>query len=567
MNGSAESSRLSDAVFVWVVLLVLTACVVAFAFQTRDCFVDDAFTGFQYLGNLTAGNGFVFHVGDPPVEGVTNIGWLLLLAPFCRLGNVTIAAKLAGLALVLFNLVLTACLGCRLAATRASGDCFDFRVRRGNPSVKRDSPIFADTKIGTVPAPVGNDLSLAFVPCLMLATSFEFVYFSLAGMETGLLATLLLLMAVIALDRPRSLLLPVLGAIAFLIHPEAVVVYPLYMVLGWTNRRHERVGATAGLSSSNIRQGNGRRLLDAIVFFALLGVISAVRVAYFGDVVPNTFHAKPSGLGAVAQNFCGLLTGENVNVAFPITGWLAIPVLMIGYLRLRRTAPAQADLIAAICGTGLAFAVYSPADWTALPRYFAPYLPAALILLWAGLCEVADRLLGSDGQARTKHAVVAVVAVVLLLTNVADGRVKMSQMDVFPGYILSGKNLVAPSKWIGAHVPADATIATRRIGALAYFSGRHALDYSYGLTEPVVARLVARRGRRFDTPTDAALARLWQTRRPDYLLEDAAIMDYIIEQAGGTRQRFSIHGIPYSVVKEFPVGSDASWVLARRIDQ
>ena len=41
-------------------------------------------------------------------------------------------------------------------------------------------------------------------------------------------------------------------------------------------------------------------------------------------------------------------------------------------------------MLAAVCSTGLMFAVYSPPDWTALPRYFAPYLPAALILLWAG---------------------------------------------------------------------------------------------------------------------------------------------------------------------------------------
>ena len=66
------------------------------AWWIRDCYVDDAFTGFQYLTNLLAGRGFVFHAGDPPVEGVTNIGWLLVLAPVSALCGPTIAAKFWG---------------------------------------------------------------------------------------------------------------------------------------------------------------------------------------------------------------------------------------------------------------------------------------------------------------------------------------------------------------------------------------------------------------------------------------------------------------------------------------
>ncbi len=103
--------------------------------------------------------------------------------------------------------------------------------------------------------------------------------------------------------------------------------------------------------------------------------------------------------------------------------------------------------------------------------------------------------------------------------------------------------------------------------ALSYYSHCRVFDYTYGLTEPEVARLVARHGRRFDTPTDPALAALWRARVPDYLLEDAAMMDYIVAQAGGTRERFSIHGIWYSVVEQFPIGNEVQWVLARRTDK
>ena len=52
---------------------------------------------------------------------------------------------------------------------------------------------------------------------------------------------------------------------------------------------------------------------------------------------------------------------------------------------------------------------------------------------------------------------------------------------------------------------------------------------------------------------------------PEYLLEDAAIMDAIIAKAAGTRERFAIHGIEYRVVREFPIGDGATWVLAERL--
>jgi hypothetical protein len=130
---------------------------------------------------------------------------------------------------------------------------------------------------------------------------------------------------------------------------------------------------------------------------------------------------------------------------------------------------------------------------------------------------------------------------------------------------MAGRNLVGPAKWLREHLPAEATIATRRIGAVAYYGRAKVLDYAYGLTEPDVARLVARRGGRFDSPTDPALAAIWRRRAPDYLLEDAPIMDAIISLASGTRQRFSIHGIEYRVVRQFPLGREAQWVLAGRI--
>lgn len=516
MNAASKTSENASARLVGCVLLVLSACVVAIAFRTRDCFVDDAFIGFQYLHNLLAGEGFVFRAGAVPVEGVTNIGWLLALAPLCTLAEPIVVAKLAGLALVLLSLILTVHIGRALAAKIAHPE---------------------------------DAFGLVLPPVLMLATSFDFIYFSLSGMETALLATILLGMSCVTLARPRSMLLPVLGTLAFLVHPEAAAVYPFYVVLGWRRAGHNRRTLAAGL----------------LVFVALMGVVAAVRLAYFHDVVPNTFHSKPSGLKSAVLNGYDFLMGRNTNVAFPITGWLAIPVLLLGYRRLRRAAPAVADMLAAACGAGLLLALYSPPDWSVLPRYFAPYLPSALLLVWAGVSEMLPLLLGVGVRPHSRQAIAAVLTLLLVLTNVVDGRTQMARLGDFPGYVLAGRNLIAPSLWMRDHLPAGATIATRRIGALAYYSKCDVFDYAYGLPDREVARLVARHGGRFDSPTDPALAAVWRARSPDYLLEDGVVLDQIVAAAGGGSRRFSIHGIPYRVVDRFPIGCEVDWVLAERI--
>ncbi len=531
MNPRTEPSRPSAAWIAWGVLAVLAVAVSLFAFRVRECFVDDAFTGFQYIHNLLAGHGFVFHPGERPVEGVTNIGWLLALTPLSAAIGPTLAAKAAGLALLLASLATTMLL-CRALAMRLERTC-----RPEKPGQYNDRPF-----------------GLTLIPTILLACSFAFIYFPLAGMETSLLALTLLLMACAALRRPIGIAPPLLCAFAFLVHPEAATVYPLYAVILWI-RNHE----------------NRRRLvIDGTIFLAAIVAITAIRFAYFGDVVPNTFHSKPGGVQLAVENAYAFLMGQNTNVAFPITGWLVLPVLLLGWRRLGRASSAGADMLAAITAVGLIFAIYSPQDWSALPRYFAPYLPAALMLLWSGLEEAvawAAVALGNGSTARARMPILAAIAVVLALTNIVDTRTNLSRMDVYPGYVLAGKTLIGPAAWIREHLTADAIIATRRIGVVAYYSGRKVFDYMYGLPEPEVARLVAGRGGRFDTPADPALETLWRARAPEYLLEDATIMDAIIAKAAGAHDSFAIHGIKYHVVREFPIGDGATWVLAERLHE
>jgi hypothetical protein len=538
-------------------LLALAALyVVALGWQFRDAVVDDAYIGLVFLRNLLAGQGFVFHASSMPVEGISNIGWILALAPLAALIGPVSAAKLSGAVLLLIALVLTGKLGQELGR----------RLQHALPH--------ADT--------------LLLAPPLVLAASFEFLFFSLAGMETALLACLLLCMAVSATRNAQSVLLPILGALAFTVHPEAVLVYPLFVVLqsiplplqrerearasalagegerSSTEDPHPPVAGATGPSLSRFRGRGALHLscfLGAALFYAaLLALITFARWAEFGALLPNTFAAKPGEIRTAFADLLQLFTGTYTGIGFPIAGLLGLGLILLGYLKLRRNSPQSAAMLGAMVASGLIFAVYAHPDWTLSARYFAPYLPAALLLLWIGALDLANRLWPA------RLAPVALFGAILLCLQGLTLGARLSAMDAYPGYVMTSRTLIAPANAIARLVPEDDTIATRRIGALAFVSGRRVFDYIYGLTDAEVAGAVAKRGKAFEQPSDAELAPIWRAHAPQWILEDEPVLADIAQRAAGTPEDFTLNGFNYHTVERFPIAPETAWVLAHRIE-
>jgi hypothetical protein len=326
------------------------------------------------------------------------------------------------------------------------------------------------------------------------------------------------------------------------------------------------------------------------------------------------------------ETLLGFLDGSAVNLAFPLGGLFALSLLGVGFLALRRAAPLAAAAAGAIVGTGLLFALYARPDWTELGRYFAPYVPAALLLAGVGALD-ADRAvltqapsgrwlrLGSVALAAvagvaglalaalllggflgldpasfgrwTAPAILALAWGLALAAEQAGGRFRPglaplalaaaaalygaagtlarateSERLTYPGYILTSATLLPPALWMRDHLPAGTRIATRRIGALAYFSGHPVFDYAFGLTEPEVARRIHLRGEPFDDPNDPALEEIWRQRAPDYLLEEGDLIQRLTRLGGPGGLR--IHGMDYRVLRRFPIARGVEWVLAGR---
>ncbi len=501
------------AVSAWLAPCAAVAVIAVMAWLTRRYYMDDAFIGFRYLDNLLAGRGLVFNPGER-VEGITNVGWVLALAPLSLIVSIPVAAKIMGFCLASAAVVLA------------------YTLAR---SLNKD----------------GGAVAAAPVPVL-IACSFDYVYFSVSGMETALLSALILAAAWLVMAGRARWLVGLILAFAFLCHPESVLIFPIFIALIALFRRNEL-----------------REWLPALgLFAAAVAVFTLARYSYFHDLVPHTFYAKHAGLKDVIKSGLLFLKGWDTNFPAPWSGLFLALFALAGTVTAYRAAPRAALFLAAAAGAGAAFCIYAPRDWTFLGRYFAPYLPATIILAWKGVTDMHQAALAKVMDKRWIGRLLAAWAVVLAASGLADGamHLRAGYLERYPGYVLMSAHLKAPSLWIRDHVPDNAVIATRRIGAVAFYSRRKIFDWKFGLVDREVAALVRRTPGDINFPTNPALAELWPRRSPDYLLEDSHVIAKIISETGGSEDRFEVHGVPCHVIKKFPIGRDVDWVLCRKME-
>jgi hypothetical protein len=235
----------------WSIAVLALAVAALFAWNVqRTWFLsDDAFISFRYARNLADGFGPVWNP-EERVEGYTNFSWVLLLAAGMRLG---LEPEL------LANVLGVACgAGVLLAA-------FAFAAR-GRSLVS--------------PWP--------WLLLLTLAASRSFAAWCTGGLETMLFALLVFLGFARLLAPPPwsardALLCSLCFAGAALTRPEGLLFGALAFALLFLDLVRGRRAARAVL-------------LWLVPLVVLVGAHLAFRRAYYGDWVPNTFHAKVGGL-------------------------------------------------------------------------------------------------------------------------------------------------------------------------------------------------------------------------------------------------------------------------------
>ena len=315
--------------------------------------IDDAGISYAYARNLLAGEGLVAQPGSEPVEGFTNLLWVVVLAAVLPLpGEPGVAARVISHGLVFAGFLALA------AGARA------WFPRRWRP--------------------------VAIVGLSTSALVTGFAAWTLSGLENALYACLVAVFLVATTQAPDSPRAGVaVGGLWILLiatRPDAapLVVLP---AMAWAARRAERCRTPFALTAAG----------------GLLA-LTGFRAVYFHDVFPNTFYAKR---GPGWRHLAEVDWTPAAGLAFGLAGALVLVALLrvVWSLTargkwLRRRTPQQLGLMTLWLALVLSYLIYEtlPTDWMSEGRFAtAVFLLAPIAVL--GLVQHWKVLLGGASVA------------------------------------------------------------------------------------------------------------------------------------------------------------------------
>jgi hypothetical protein len=302
---------------------------------------DDSMISMRYARNLADGYGLVWNPGQHPVEGYTNFLWTLWMAVLHLLGlpesKVSLAVMISGAFLLLANALVVGAIARRITRNRV--------------------------------VPI---LATAFT-----AFYYPLVYWTLRGMEVGLLALLISISVLLALRltdvyrRRDAILLTVTLAAGVLtrtdaVIPAAVVIAYVLLFCGRQRRRSAAVLLVGGL-------------------VATVAAHTAFRLAYYGLPLPNTYYLKIQGIGLGARLYRGVVSFADLEL---LHLW-APTIIACAYLTMKRRVPREAYLLMSLFLAAVAYSIYVGGDaWEWMQysnRYIAPAVPGLLVLSACGI--------------------------------------------------------------------------------------------------------------------------------------------------------------------------------------
>jgi hypothetical protein len=460
--------------------------------------LDDAFITFRSVHNFALGRGLTFNPARPSVESFSNPLLAILLAPFAALG---VPLPWVARALGLMGIAAAAWSAGRMAQ-RASA----------------------------------SDLGRAVVLATIVGSS-ALVYYAATGLETALLSGLLLL----ALERTTregvlDRLSTVLWIAVAISRPEA----PLVVLLALTSLRRPLLRAS---------------WLGLVAIGAALLVLVLGRIAYFGDIVPNTFHAKAIGSADHDPSSSPLLAGPRYLLHFALACGLVLP---LGALAAIREAPRSRVMLGSLAalGGGVIFALYAGGDWMPMGRYLVPYVPLVALTGVLGIESLVAR-----GQLTRPRLALGLAALAGFLGSAdALSELWIHQRE-YPYHVMSSRDSLAAIEAMHAHLPAGSRVVAFRIGALGDIGDYEVIDL-LGLTDRRIAAIASstpgyhpQRSRMGDDVP--ALREYVASQDPDAVL--------LVTYADGELDpSITLYDLSFRFADAYPIGADQRWVLYLR---
>ncbi|HVO72648.1 MAG TPA: hypothetical protein VMT35_01380 [Ignavibacteriaceae bacterium] len=305
--------------------------------------IDDAGISFAYSRNLTQGFGLVSQPGAEPVEGFSNLAWVLLFVPFhiLKLFHPAYTPKLMSAILVLFLFITM------------------FKIIRLLSA---------------------GYIIVSFICLIFLSLNTSFAVWTSSGLENPLyvflIFSLLYQMIKISLN-PESKSIIAAEVIIFLLaitRPEGILYLLVPVIFSLSNYffRKEKINKNAA-----------ELFLYLFVFISLFGGLLILRLFYFKDILPNTYYAKGGPDLADLKNLLLLKPdiykgiSELFGSAFPVWGNLLffITVILTTYLVAIKSFSKQHLLLFLILAVSIINYFLLPEDWMKEYRFATPFFP------------------------------------------------------------------------------------------------------------------------------------------------------------------------------------------------
>jgi len=413
-------------------LLLLAAMYVAWAavFISRSsiatahgryyCLFDDAMVSLRYAWNLAHGQGLVWNPGEK-VEGITSLSWTLYMS----LGALWLDKPAAVLFVQLTGIPLV--LGVALLARRLS------------------------SKLDERP-PAG------LISAAAVLAYYPLSYWSLMGMETGLLAALslgALLLALRSEGQPGGNgWLGLLLGLMFATRPDAALPAAWILVF-------------RGIQSSRQQRALRPWLLDAALFAGMLAGVTLFRWLYYGSPLPNTYQLKMAGWPLAWR----LRNGAHFVAPFLSTSRYLLLFALCSLL-FQRDARRVLLLGFAICV--VAGQVWVGGDAWPYWRMLVPGVAALTVLAVDGAAALGNWALRNQHWWLGSSCSVAAATAAIYAADqpfLAELRLQV------PAYMVNlNRATVAAGLELAHYADPEGSVAVAAAGAVPYYSGLRGVD-------------------------------------------------------------------------------------------
>jgi len=429
-----------------ITLIVSTLAYLAFILNTSFdikgeryfTLVDDAMISMRYARNFAQGYGLAWNIGQPPVEGFTNLGWTLYMAlahllPLAA-SKISLVIMLTSLVILLANIYVVH----QIAHT-----------------------LLPDSKYAPTLA------------ALITAFYFPLVFWSLRGMEVGLLTLLVNFALLLAISNQKPALIGIILALAILVRIDAAISAILITIYLFTKNKRSA-------------------LVPAISIIAAILAIFYFQKIYFGDFLPITYYQKVTGFSAFDRIRHGIL----VFIEFAARDTLALFLFSLAgiffYARSIQRSH-EALLLLGIFLTQCAYSIYVGGDYAepetnAANRFITQGMPALIILFSWMTSRILTDLQTTQPQiafanSKMNPAIPLAVMVLLLISGEPWFAYSIDNAPLLKADI----RRVKLALHIAQNTAPEAVIAVHAAGQIPYYSERTTIDL-LGLNDPVVAK-------------------------------------------------------------------------------